>query len=144
MTGLRNTLLALAVALPGHMSAQALAGSGPRPASDAALALAACHARYSALVEHSWLDGGEDLGARLRRDWISAMMEAGLATANDRRSLDRTLLSHRISEKAQTKALLRTATYGHDPRRQRMARSLLQSRIGACDDLVLSRRIAGF
>ncbi|SMX43552.1 hypothetical protein [Maliponia aquimaris] len=115
----------------------------PQP-TDEALTLAACHGRYSAVLEHAWLmQDDTEVAARLRRDLFAAMLDALTRDGSDGPALEGALLNFRLTEKQATIHLLTTARFGTDPRRARHAATLLGRQLDACDRLVMRRLALG-
>ena len=109
MNGLRTYLATLLLAFGSALQAADTASP-----SDEALMLAACQARYTAVLEHAWLMQGDTEAAAMRRDLFAAMLEAALHDAPDQHRIKRHLISFRISQKHAASGLLDTARFGTD------------------------------
>lgn len=133
MNGLRTYLAALLLAF-----GSALHAANTASPSEEALTLAACQARYTAVLEHAWLMHGDTEAAAMRRDLFAAML-AALHDAPDRHRVKRQLISFRIAQKHAASGLLDTARFGTDPRRSRIALGVISQQLSACDRLVIGR-----
>lgn len=111
--------------------------------SDEALMLATCQARYTAVLEHTWLMRGDPAAARMRRDLFAAMLDATVRNAPDTSQLEHKLLLHKISQKRAASALLNTAWFGTDPRRSRIALGLITGHLASCDNVLIGRAPIG-
>ena len=138
MNGLRRYLATLLLTF-----GSALQAAGTATPSDEALTLAACQARYTAVLEHAWLMQGDIEAAEMRRDLFAAMLGALMRAAPNRHSLERQLMTHRITQKHAAGALLETARFGTDPRRMRIALGLATRQLAACDRLLIGRMPLG-
>ncbi|WP_167647249.1 hypothetical protein [Mameliella alba] len=134
MNGLRTYLAALLLAF-----GSALHAANTASPSEEALTLAACQARYTAVLEHAWLMHGDTEAAAMRRDLFAAMLAAALHDAPDQNQIKRQLISFRIAQKHAASGLLDTARFGTDPRRSRIALGVISQQLSACDRLVIGR-----
>lgn len=138
MNGLRTYFATLLLAFGSALQAADTASP-----SDEALMLAACQARYTAVLEHAWLMQGDTEAAAMRRDLFAAMLEAALHDAPDQHRIKRHLISFRISQKHAASGLLDTARFGTDRRRSRIALGMISQQLSACDRLVIGRMLLG-
>ncbi|MBY6116272.1 hypothetical protein KUW09_19450 [Mameliella alba] len=99
--------------------------------------LAACQARYTAVLEHAWLMQGDTEAAAMRRDFFAAMQSALTRNIPHRHDIERQLLTFRIAQKHAASDLLTTARFGSDARRARIALSLVSRQLAECDWLVI-------
>lgn len=137
MNGLRTNLATLVL----FLGSAVLADETPSP-SEEALTLAACRARYTAVLEHAWLMQDNVEAARMRRDLFAAMLDAVINAAPDRRQIERQLLTFRIRQKRAATDLLMTARFGTDDRRARFALNQIKRQLTLCDRLVIG--VPGF
>lgn len=73
----------------------------------------------------------------MRRDIVTGMLDALTASVIDTPEIRRHLLSQRIQDKQMITSLLTTARFGTDPRRARLARTMLAQQLSTCDGLLI-------
>jgi hypothetical protein len=132
MNGFARYIALLVVCMASAPLTAARAGS-----SDQAMDLTACRARYTAVLEHSWLVGGNTDAMRMRRDMFAALVDALTPDATQGTELERRLLHFRVQQKHVAAQLLTTARFGTDPRRARYALSTIVRQMQACDRMLM-------
>lgn len=100
--------------------------------------LAACEARYTAVVQHGWLMQEETTGAAALRRALFAAMAAALAEpAAGAPAPARAALAPKLAERRAMVSLLDASRFAPDARRRAIARGLVARRLRACDGLIL-------
>ncbi|MEO1704120.1 MAG: hypothetical protein AAFR53_08325 [Pseudomonadota bacterium] len=122
MDALRTLILALVCALPLKATA----------AEPLHMVFAGCLGRYSAEVEHHWLQNEDATEAADHRLTFQSLYEATVP-----RDAARDALHHRIAAKMAQAALLTTASFHHDPDRASTARSIATAQISSCRRMLL-------
>lgn len=141
---LPRPLLRIALTVPWVLAPLcAFAAEGPQP-TEQAQALATCHGRYTATVEHNRLVAVENDAAAMRRDLIEALMNTFLAERAGDRTFSIALMRNRVEARSEMRNLFSAATFGQDTRRQRLADGQIRRHLSACDALILGQDVRAF
>ena len=122
MDALRTLILALVCALP-------LKATAMEPLH---MVFAGCLGRYSAEVEHHWLQNEAATEVAAHRLTFQSLYEANVP-----REAAREALHHRIAAKMAQAALLTTASFHDDPARAADARAIATAQISTCRRMLL-------
>lgn len=133
--GILKTLLCLCIAVAG--SSQPLSAF-PDSTTDRALLFANCAGRYSAVMEHAWLEGGHDAQAESTRQQFIDLLEALQPLALDEGLTGPALLNARITAKFAQARMLQLATFERDAQARKRAAAGARRAMLQCNALVLS------
>ena len=131
----------MAYRIPQILAALALLASQagaamPHDPAAQARAFATCLGRYSAVMEHGWLIGGDSSVAATRRETFEDLLNAILPVARDHGFAGSQVWQYRLGAKQAQARLLQMAYFNSDPARATRARTLAMRQVRTCDMLI--------
>lgn len=108
------------------------AANGALAGQSLAQTFAACSGRLSAEVEHAWLlqDPAADVLAHQRKQFRDILAAIDVPHSGSE------MLGFQIEAKFAQASLLKTATFGTDERRKRLARTYAQVELSRCESML--------